>query len=100
MAAKTIPEDVRQRAIEELTRVAQQHGRQIAIRHRGRFLYIDEDKGGMVGPLCRLEYRGSIKEWGFAIYKYSDESYSDDEFFFPASGSLRELLEVALEAYP
>jgi len=70
MAAKTIPEEVRQRAIDELTRLAQHHGRQIAVRHRGRFLYIDKAEYGRVGPLCRLEYRGSPTEWGFAIYKY------------------------------
>ncbi len=100
MAAKTMPEEVRQRAIDELTRLARQHGRQIAIRHRGRFLYVDKAESGRVGPLCRLEYRGSPTEWGFAIYKYSDGVYSDDEFFFPTSGSLRKLLEVALAAYP
>jgi len=100
MAAKTIPEEVRQRAIDELTHLAQQHGRQIAVRHRGRFLYVDRDEAGRVGPLCRLEYRGSSQEWGFAIYKYSTGAYADDEFFFPTSGSLSKLLEVALAAYP
>lgn len=100
MAAKTMPEEVRQRAIDELTRLARHHGRGIAIRHRGRFLYIDKAESGRVDPLCRLEYRGSQQEWGFAIYKYSDKAYSDDEFFFPISGSLNELPEVALAAYP
>lgn len=98
--AKTIPEEVRQRAIDELTRLARHHGRQIAVRYKGRFLYIDKAEYGRVSPLCRLEYRGSSQEWGFAIYKYSDGVYSDDEFFFPTSGSLSKLLEVALAAYP
>ena len=75
-----------------------------AVRFRGRFAYVDHCRGGRVGPVCRLEYGGGMEDWGFAIYKYSSESYDPDEFLFPGSGHLDGTVEGALkaarEAYP
>ena len=61
----------------------------------GRFCYVYH--GG--SPLCRLEYRGEQEIWGFAIYKYSSNRYSDDEFGFMSYGRVGELVGDALTAY-
>lgn len=42
-------------------------------------VYLDRNEFGQVLPICRLEYRGEIKRWDFAIYKYSLERYSAQE---------------------
>ncbi len=73
-------------------------------RYRGRFLYLDREDYGRLSQVCRLEYTGNMKDWSFAIYKYSDERYDDDEWFFPGSGHVNGTIEGAmkagLEAYP
>jgi hypothetical protein len=57
-----------------------------------------------LGPICRLKYTGDINNWSFAIFKYSDERYDSDEWFFPGSGHVDGTIEGAmkagLEAYP
>jgi hypothetical protein len=73
-------------------------------RYRGRFLYLDREDYGRLHPICRLEYTGKIDDWSFAIYKYSDERYDAQEWFFPGSGHVDGTIEGAmrasLEAYP
>ena len=73
-------------------------------RYRGRFLYLDREDYGHRHPICRLEYTGEMDAWSFAISKYSDERYDDDEWFFPGSGHINGTVEGAmkagLEAYP
>jgi hypothetical protein len=73
-------------------------------RYRGRFLYLDREDYGRLHPICRLEYTGKMDDWSFAIYKYSDERYDDQEWFFPGSGQVDGTIEGAmragLEAYP
>jgi hypothetical protein len=73
-------------------------------RYRGKFLYLDREDYGRISQVCRLEYTGDMHEWSFAIYKYSDERYDDDEWFFPGSGHVDGTIEGAmragLEAYP
>jgi hypothetical protein len=73
-------------------------------RYRGRFLYLDREDYGRLHPICRLEYTGKIDDWSFAIYKYSNERYDDQEWFFPGSGQVDGTIEGAmragLEAYP
>ena len=45
-----------------------------------------------------------MEKWSFAIYKYSDERYDAEEWFFPGVGHINGTLEGAmkagLEAYP
>ncbi len=45
-----------------------------------------------------------MKQWEFAIYKYSDGRYDPDEWFFPGSGEVDGTIEGAmqagLQAYP
>jgi len=61
----------------------------------GRFCYITHAGS----PLCRLGYRGELEIWDFAIYKYSSNRYSDDEFGFLSFGKVAELVRDALSAY-
>jgi hypothetical protein len=73
-------------------------------RYRGKFLYLDREDYGRLHPICRLEYTGEMEDWSFAIYKYSDERYDDDEWFFPGAGHVDGTIEGAmkagLEGYP
>ena len=103
-----IPEEVKTQ-VEE--RVAQFHASEIrnprcryVPRYRGKFLYLDREDYGRLHPICRLEYTGKMDEWSFAIYKYSDERYDDQEWFFPGAGSVDGTIEGAmragLKAYP
>jgi hypothetical protein len=73
-------------------------------RYRGGFLYLDREDYGRLHPICRLEYTGKMDDWSFAIYKYSDERYDEQEWLFPGSGHVNGTIEGAmragLEAYP
>jgi hypothetical protein len=73
-------------------------------RYRGKFLYLDRQDYGRLHPICRLEYTGKMEDWSFAIYKYSDERYDAEEWFFPGAGHVDGTVEGAmkagLEAYP
>ena len=73
-------------------------------RYRGKFLYLDRQDYGRLSPICRLEYTGKMEEWSFAIYKYSDERYDEEEWFFPGEehvdGTLEGAMKAGLEAYP
>ena len=73
-------------------------------RYRGKFLYLDRQDYGRLSPICRLEYTGHMQKWSFAIYKYSDEQYDEEEWFFPGSehvdGTLEGAMKAGLEAYP
>src|SRR2546422_173674 len=61
----------------------------------GRYCYIMHAGS----PLCRLGYRGELEICDFAIYKYSSNRYSDDEFGFLSFGKVAELVRDALSAY-
>jgi hypothetical protein len=67
-------------------------------RYRGRFLYLDREDYGRLHPICRLEYKGAMDDWSFAICKYSDERYDDQEWFFPGSGHVNGTIEGAMKA--
>ena len=73
-------------------------------RFRGSYLYLDRNDWGRVCHVCRLKYNGSTDNWGFAIFKYSDERYDPEEWFFPGGGHVDGTVEGAmragLEAYP
>jgi hypothetical protein len=73
-------------------------------RYRGKFLYLDRQDYGRLHPICRLEYTGKMEDWSFAIYKYSDERYDEEEWFFPGAehvdGTIEGAMQAGLEAYP
>lgn len=73
-------------------------------RYSGHHLYLDRYNNGPVGPICRLQYQGSMDNWEFAIYKYSRERYDPDEWLFPGSGwidgTIVGAMKAGIEAYP
>ncbi len=72
---------------------------------RGKFIYIKrlfaDDR---LEPVCRLTYEDDIEDMEFAIYKFSKNKYSSDEFFFPGielvDGTIEGALLAGMEAYP
>ena len=67
-------------------------------RYKGKFLYLDRQDYGHQHSICRLEYTGKMEDWSFAIYKYSDERYDAEEWFFPGAGHVNGTLEGAMKA--
>lgn len=85
-------------------RVVKNPQQYFSVRFRGKYCYLDRDDYGHVGPRARLTYTGDMEDWGFAIYKYSDERYNPHEWLFPGGGyvdgTVAGALRAALEAYP
>jgi len=75
-----------------------------SVRFRGVHAYLDRQAGNSVSRVGRLTYTGDIKDWDFAIYKYSTERYDPDEWMFPGSehlnGTIEGALRACMEAYP
>ena len=75
-----------------------------AARFKGKFLYLDRIERGKPSPICRLTWTGAMDKWEFAIYKYSDERYDPEEWFFPGSekvdGTVTGAMEAGMAAYP
>ncbi|MDQ6746495.1 MAG: hypothetical protein M3010_00100 [Candidatus Dormibacteraeota bacterium] len=73
-------------------------------RYQGAFLYLERCDYGQVARICRLAYTGTLDHWDFAIYKYSDERYDPDEWFFPGAaqvdGTLEGAMRAGMAAYP
>lgn len=72
-------------------------------RFKGRFLYLDRDDFGGPSPICRLTWNGAMDNWGFAIYKYSDNCYDPEEWLFPGGehvdGTVNGAMKAGMEAY-
>ena len=73
-------------------------------RYSGSYLYLDRHNYGPVSPIARLKYQGEMRNWEFAIYKYSKERFDPDEWFFPGvqhiDGTVEGAMKAGLEAYP
>lgn len=71
--------------------------------YRGKNLYLKRNEYGSPSPICRLTNNGKMDNWGFAIYKWSDERYADHEMF-PGMGEVDGTVEggmrAGLMAYP
>ena len=109
MSRKGIPQEIKDQAdkiVEEFNQNVLLRNPNVyyMTRYRGRFLYLERFNYGHSGPICRLEYTGSIDNWEFAIFKYSDERYDPEEWMFSGAGHLNGTIEGAmkagLEAYP
>jgi hypothetical protein len=107
MKKKTIPDEVKENALQTIERfnlreLAKTGSRYVA-RFQGKYLYLGREDLGNVGPICRLEYRGAGKPWWFAIYKYSSDCYDPEECFFPGyelvDGTVEGALKAGMEAY-
>ncbi len=72
-------------------------------RFQGKYLYLDRDEFGQTVPICRLQYRGAGKPWGFSIYKYSSERYDPGETWFPGfelvDGTVEGAMKAGMRAY-
>jgi len=102
MSKTRIPTQVRDEALRIIERFNQKElaktGCRYVPRFKGKYLYLDREDFGSVGPVCRLEYAGARKGWYFAIYKYSDSRYDPEEWLFPGSDRVDGTIEGALEA--
>jgi hypothetical protein len=72
-------------------------------RFKGKYLYLYRDELGEPSPICRLTWNGKMDNWGFAIYKYSDNCYDPEEWFFPGEqyvdGTVTGAMKAGMEAY-
>ncbi len=108
MSSKTIPQDIRAQVEAIVARfnrtVVRDRGAFFSVRFRGRYVYLDRDNYGFIGPRGRLTWTGDMAQWDFAIYKYSSERYDPEEGMFSGAGHLDGTVEGALracvEAYP
>ena len=102
MKKHTITDEIKAnvlRTVEQFNRkTLAKTGQRYMARFKGKYLYLDRDDLGNVGPICRLEFAGREDHWGFAIYKYSSDSYDPEEWFFPGSGLVDGTVEGALKA--
>jgi len=71
---------------------------------KGGFLYLNREENGYVEKVVRLKYTGDMKNWEFAIYRFSTESYDDHDIFFPGDeyidGTIEGAMKAGDEAYP
>ncbi|MCK4442618.1 MAG: hypothetical protein KAU90_11485 [Sulfurovaceae bacterium] len=74
------------------------HKSQFLVKYRGKFLYLGKVDGFNITNVGRLEFRGDMKNWSFAVFKYSSERYNPNEFFFPGQSELDGTIEGALRA--
>jgi len=102
-----IPDQVRGEALRVIQQFNQKNlaktGCRYIPRFKGKYLYLEREDLAGVGPICRLEYAGQRKGWYFAIYKYTDDRYDPEEWFFPGServdGTIKGALEAGMQAY-
>lgn len=105
---KTIPDDIKKQADEIVRKfnatVIKNAACYHVTRYKGSYLYRDRIEYGRLGPICRLKYTGDPTKWEFAIFKYSDEVYDPEEWFFPGSqyvdGTIEGAMRAGREAYP
>jgi hypothetical protein len=109
MAKTKIPEDIKKKADKiiadfNLTNFEKDSDIGYYPVYKSDFLYLNRREGENEEPIARLRYNGKINKWDFAIFKWSNERYDPDEFFFPGSQHLNGTIEGALkagtEAYP
>lgn len=108
MPTKSIPDDIKQAAIDSVEHfnrtVMEAPQCSYVPRFKGRYLYLDRSDFGKSGPICRLTYTGDLAQWDFAIYKYSDGVYDPTEWFFPGAedvdGTIEGAMRAGLKAYP
>ncbi len=58
-----------------------------------KFLYLKRKEFGKISPVVRLTYTGDMKNWEFAIFKWSREQYDPDEWFSRGYNMLMEQLK-------
>ena len=107
MSATAIPVDAKEEALRDIARFNQEVLADGECRYqpsfKGKYLYLDREDSGSVGPICRLEYNRRKRLWDFAIYKHSADRYDPEEWFFPGSdlvdGTIEGALKAGMQAY-
>ena len=107
MKATAIPDEVKEEAVRAIDRFNEKTlagtGYSFVARFQGKYLYLDRDEFGQALPICRLQYRGAGKPWGFAIYNYSSERYDPGETWFPGfelfDGTVEGAMKAGMRAY-
>jgi len=108
MSKQVIPEQIKKQADEIVKgfnkKIVGDANYYYITRYKGSYLYLDRYGYGIVSQICRLKYTGNIDKWEFAIFKYSDERYDANEWFFPGAeavdGTIEGAMKAGLEAYP
>lgn len=71
---------------------------------KGIHLFLIRREFGKISPVARLTYTGNMNKWEFAIFRWSQEKYDPDEWFFPGvnhvDGTVEGAMKAGLEAYP
>jgi hypothetical protein len=102
MSATAIPVEAKEKALRDIARFNQEvladSKRRYVPRFKGKYLYLDREDFGSVGPICRLEYNRRKRCWEFAIYQYSAGRYNPEEWLFPGSDLVDGTLEGAMKA--
>ena len=65
---------------------------------KDNYIYLNVKEPNHISPVSRLEFEGDLKGMNFAIFKWSTESYDQDETFFPGVEELDGTLEGAMKA--
>lgn len=103
---KLIPDEIREQVITIVNQFnAEKVSPAYVPRFKGAYLYLDRiGFAQRPSPICRLKWSGKMDEWEFAIYKYSDERYDPEEWWFPGAGKVDGTVMGAMragnEAYP
>ena len=108
MTQRSIPESVKNQVDDTVIRFNQQVIEDpiyfYTTRYEDNFLYLDRTSLGVILPICRLKYTGTMGEWEFAIYQYNTQRYNPDEKLFAGwgkvDGTVEGALRAGLEAYP
>ena len=108
MSKQRIPPEVEEQVNEIVDRfnhaVIQDARHFFVLRYRGMYTYLDRRDGHIVSQRGRIKYTGTMRDWEFAIFKYSSETYDPDEWMFPGSqylnGTVEGALKACVEAYP
>ena len=110
MAKTSIPKETQQEVVEIIKKFNQKvYGDSLKsvsflAEFKGKYLYLKRWEYGKIAPIARLTYNGDMKNWDFAIFKWSRERYDPDEWLFPGSeyldGTIEGAMKAGLEAYP
>jgi hypothetical protein len=83
---------------EQVKSFNKEHKSKFKIRFRGKFIYLDKVTLFRTTHIGRLKYNGSLDTLSFAVYKYSNNSYNANEFFFPGMDQLNGNINGAMKA--
>ena len=83
---KSVPESMRESVRKKIVAEFERHGfakdKEIQVKFRGAFCYVDAQEPGCAGPtqLFRLRYFPGRDSWSVAFFTYSNEQYQPCSF--------------------